>query len=77
MNLAINKGDHAPIIVIDGKTLNLGKVCSRIGQEHFVYLCQELNDIFTWIYDDFKGFDPNLFQHTIDLVDNFKLVRQK
>ena len=35
------------------------------------------NDIFSWTYDDLKGFDPILFQHTIDLIDNVKPVRQK
>ena len=66
-----------PIIVVNGRTLSIGKVCSEAEQENFVHLCQEFNDIFTWTYDDLKGFDPSLFQHTIDLSDNAKPIRQK
>ena len=29
------------------------------------------------MYDDLKGYDPRLFQYTIDLIDNVKPVRQK
>ena len=77
LHLATDKDDHTPITVADGKSLNMGKVCSEIKQENFIHLCQEFNDIFSWTYHDLKGFDPNLFQHTIDLVDNVKPVRQK
>ena len=55
----------------------MGKVCYETKQEIFVHLCQEFNDIFTWIYDDLKGFDPSLFQHTIDLSSDAKPFRQK
>ena len=44
---------------------------------NFIHLCQEFNDVFSWTYDDLKGFDPSLFQHTVDLIDNVKLVRHK
>lgn len=77
MNLVANKGDHMLVKVVDGRMLNMGKVCSEIKQESFVHLFQEFNDIFSWMYDDLKGFDPTLFQHTIDLVDNVKPIRQK
>lgn len=55
----------------------MGKVCYEIDQESFIHLCQEFSDVFAWTYDDIKGFDPKKFQHTIDLVENVKLVRQK
>ena len=76
MNLAAKKDDHMPVAVADGRMLNMGKVCSEIEQESFIHLCQEFNDVFSWTYDDLKGFDPRLFQHTIDLIDNFKSIRQ-
>ena len=66
MNLATDEDDHTPVLVADGKSLNMGKVCSEIEQEGFIHLCQEFNDVFSWTYDDLKGFDPRLFQHTID-----------
>ena len=77
MNLATDEGDYIPVTVADGKSLNTGKVCSESEQENFIHLCQEFNDVFAWTYDDLKGFDPRLFQHTIDLIDNVKPVRQK
>ena len=75
MNLVVEKDDHALVTIADGKSLNMGKVCSEIEQENFIQLFQEFNDVVAWTYDDLKGFDPSLFQHTIDLIDNAKLVR--
>lgn len=77
LNLAMNKDGHIPVSIIDGKVLNLGKVCSKVEQENFVHLCQEFNDVFAWTYDDLKGFDPILFQHTICLDNDAKPIRQK
>lgn len=77
INLTTDKDDHMPVAIVDGRMLNMGKVCSETKKGSFIHLFQEFNDVFSWTYDDLKGFDPNLFQHTIDLVDNVKLVRQK
>ena len=77
MNLATEKDGHTLVIIADGKSLNMGMVCSEIEWEYFIHLCQEFNDIFAWTYDDLKGFDPIFFQHIIDLVDNVKLVKKK
>ena len=71
------RDDYTHVIVADGQTLNLGKVCIDAKQEVFINLCQEFNDVIAWTYEDLKGFDPNLFQHTIDLNHDAKLVRQK
>ena len=30
MNLAVDEDDHTPVTVVDGKSLNMGKVCSEI-----------------------------------------------
>ena len=77
MNLAASKDDHTRVMVADGKSLNMGRVCSKIEQEIFIHLCQEFNDVFSCTYDDLKGFDPSLFQHIIDLIDNVKPIRKK
>ena len=61
LNLATSKDDHIPIPIFYGRTLNLGKVCSKIEQENFINLCQEFNDVISWTYEDLKGFDPSLF----------------
>ena len=47
MNLATDKDDHTPVMIADGKSLNMGKVCSKIEQESFIHLCQEFNDVFS------------------------------
>ena len=75
--MTISKDDYTPITTIDGKTLNLGKICNEAEQEVFIRLCQQFNDVITWTYEDLKGFDPILFQHTIYFNQNAKLVRQK
>ena len=77
MNLSTKKDDHIPVAFVDGRMLNMGKVCSKIEKEFFSHLCQEFNDVFSWTYDDLKGFYPSLFQHTIDLNHDVKLVIQK
>ena len=77
MNLATNKDDHMLVVVANGRTLNIRKIYSKNEQESFVHLCQEFNDVFSWTYDDLKGFDPSLFQHTIDLNSDAKHVRKK
>ena len=46
MNLAIDEDDHTPVTIVDGKSLNMGKVCSEIERESFIHLCQEFNDVF-------------------------------
>jgi hypothetical protein len=76
-NLATNKDGHIPVAIADGRVLSLGKVCSKVKQENFVYLCQEFIDVFAWTYDDLKGFDPSLFQHTTNLNNDANLVRKK
>ena len=50
MNLAAEKDDYAPVTIVDGKSLNMGKVCSETEQENFIHLCQEFNDVFAWTY---------------------------
>ncbi|KAH9310293.1 hypothetical protein KI387_044698, partial [Taxus chinensis] len=40
-------------------------------------MCQEFPDMFAWSYEDLKGFNPNLSQHTIELDANTKPVRKK
>ena len=58
LNIVANKGHHIPVAITNGNTLNLEKVCSKIEKEDFIHLCQEFNDMFSWTYDDLRGFDP-------------------
>ena len=76
-NLTARKDDYTPVIVANGRTLNLRKVCTNIEYDIFIKLCKEFNDVIAWTYEDLKGFDPNLCQHTIDLNHDAKPIRQK
>ncbi len=38
MNLAADEGDYTPVMIANGKSLNMGKVCSEIEQENFIHL---------------------------------------
>ena len=38
-NLTTSKDEYIPITIVDGKTLNLGKVSIKAEQEVFIKLC--------------------------------------
>lgn len=77
MNLATKKGDFEPIEISEGKSLNLGKVCSTTEHNVFIDLWNKYNDVVSWTYEDLKGFDLSLSQHTIELDPATKTLRQK
>lgn len=77
LSLTTKKEDFVPIAIDDGRTLNLGKVCTKTKQKYFVKLCKDFSDVFAWTYDDLKGFDPSFFQHSIELDQDAKPIRQK
>ena len=41
-NLTSWREDYTSITINDGRTLNLGKVCTKTKQEVFIKLCQEI-----------------------------------
>lgn len=70
------KEEHCqPIEIFRDKLLKLGKVCTSKEKQTFVLLCQEFNDVFAWKYEDLKGFNLALAQHTIELEVDAKPVR--
>ena len=38
---------------------------------------REYWDVFAWSYEDMKGFDPQFYQHKINLSPNIILVKQR
>lgn len=76
-NLFVKEEYYEPIEIFKDKLLKIGKVCTLEEQHDFVLLCQEFSDIFAWKYEELKGFDPHLSQHTIELAENAKLVSKK
>lgn len=76
-NLFIKEEHYESVQIFKDKLLKTGKVCTPKERHAFNLVCQEFNDIFAWRYEDLKGFDPHLAQHTIELVENSKPARQK
>jgi hypothetical protein len=40
-------------------------------------LLGEFQDVFAWSYEDLRGFDPTIIQHSTPIKEGIKLVRQK
>ncbi|KAH9295070.1 hypothetical protein KI387_038658, partial [Taxus chinensis] len=76
-NIQVKREDSEPILVGEGKTLQIGKVATEQEKSDFIQLCQEFPDVFAWSYEDLRGFNPNLAQHTIELDPDAKPIRQK
>lgn len=76
-NMLVKEEHYKPIEIFRDKLLKLGKVCTTDEKQIFVLLCQEFDDVFSWQYEDLKGFNPALAQHTIELEVDVKPVRQK
>ena len=41
-------------------------------KERYIKLMKEFYDVFAWIYDDLKVYDPGIIQHTIPIQINVK-----
>ena len=52
-------------------------MCTLEERQFFVNLTNEFQDIIAWSYEDLKGFNPDICQHTIDLAPVAKPIRQK
>ena len=57
--------------------VNLGNSCSPQEKTAFIRLFNEFKDIFSWMYDDLKTFDPNIMQHVIPMKQEAKPFQQK
>jgi hypothetical protein len=47
------------------------------GKKIFMDLFCEFKDVFSWLYDDLRGFNPNIIQHAILIKEGTKPVRQR
>jgi ribonuclease HI len=59
------------------KIIKLGAQCSDEEKEKFTELLHEFQDVFSWSYEDLRGFDPALIQHAIPIKEGVKPVRKK
>lgn len=76
-NLTSNKGDYTEMLIGTGRVLKVGKGVSPEDQKRLAQYYDEYEGILAWSYDDLKGYDPSIIQHTIELIDEAKSVRQK
>ena len=56
------------------------KICAQcIDQEKlkFTELLSEFQDVFSWSYEDLRGFVPDLIQHAIPIKEGIKPVSKK
>jgi ribonuclease HI len=57
--------------------INLGMGCSEQEKTTFIKLFKEFKDVFSWMYDDLKTFDPNIIQHIIPIKTQTQPFHQK
>jgi hypothetical protein len=43
----------------------------------FTKFLAEFKNLFVWSYEDIRGFDPTIIQHSIPIKEGIKLVRKK
>jgi hypothetical protein len=59
------------------KNVKIGSQCSGEEKLKFTEFLSEFQDVFSWSYEDLRGFDPALIQHAIPIKEGIKMVRQK
>jgi hypothetical protein len=59
------------------KNVKIGAQCTDKEKLKFTKLLHEFQDVFSWSYEDLRGFDPALIQHYIPIKEGIKPVRQK
>ena len=62
---------------IDPKVIKISKNLTKESKEKYIKLMKEFYDVFAWIYDDLKVYDPGVIQHTIPVQKNAKPFKQK
>lgn len=73
----INFDNYKEYEILPSKSLKIS-ICNTLKQiQEITHLCKVYVDIIAWSYDDLKFFDKLVIQHTIDLIEGAKLVRQK
>jgi ribonuclease HI len=59
------------------KNVKIGAKCSDEEKLKFARLLGEFQDVFSWSYEDLRGFDLALIQHSIPIKEGIKPVRKK
>jgi ribonuclease HI len=59
------------------KNVKISAQCTDEEKLIFTELLREFQDVFAWSYEDIRGFDPDLIQHSIPIKEGIKPVRKK
>lgn len=73
--LASGTNYHEKFTILDGKSLNLDKICVQAEKYEFIDLCRAYADVFSCQISDIRGSDPSLAQHTFQLEADLNQVR--
>jgi hypothetical protein len=58
------------------KNVKIGAQCSDEEKMKFTKLLGEFQDDFAWYFEDLRGFDPDIIQHSIPIKEGIKPVRK-
>ena len=59
------------------KVIKISKDLTKEYKEKYIKLMKEFYDVFAWSYDDLKGYDLGVIQHTIPIQRNVKPFKHK
>jgi hypothetical protein len=59
------------------KNVKIGAQCSDEEKMNFTKLLGEFQDVFSWSYEDIRGFDQTIIHHSIHIKEGIKPVRKK
>jgi len=72
-----NKVDYSEIQVSEGKKLKIGNSTTQQERERLIDLCERYDRVIAWTYEDLHGYNRDIIQHTIELIEGSKPIRQK
>lgn len=65
------------IKVRGGRKLKVGRDVPQCDRERLIHLCDQYVGVDAWSYDELKGYNPEVIQHTIELEEGENHVRRK
>jgi len=72
-----NKEDYSKIQVSEWRKLKVGNSATQQERKRLIDLCEKYDRVIARTYEDLHGYDRNIIQHTIELTEGSKPVRQK
>ena len=64
-------------VLKSSKNVKIGAQCFDEEKMKFVEIRGEFQDVFAWYYEDLRGFDLGIIQHSIPIKEGIKPIRKK